>query len=121
MPRRQSRKSSEPGLGIGHWSLVILSSLWFRNSSLSRGQLFVPAPPFEDRRQVERANWLGDVVVHAGLEAFLAVPFEGIAGERDQARPHAFGPSLPDLPRGFEAVHFGHLDVEENDVEKLPF
>jgi len=60
-----------------------------------------------------------EVVVHARLEAALAVGFHGVGGERDDGEARAgVGFFLgTDDGRGGEAVHFGHLQVHEHDVE----
>ena len=66
------------------------------------------------------ADRLGQVVVHAGGEAHLAVALHRVGGHRDDARALARRPSARMmLPRRFEAVHLGHLHVHQHHVVGL--
>jgi len=56
------------------------------------------------------------VVVHAGGEAALAGVEDGVGGEGDDVGLGA-GVFLADAAGGFEAVHFGHVAIHEDDVE----
>ena len=47
---------------------------------------FIGAPAFERGLQLGDAHGFGDVIVHAGLQAFLAVADQGVAGHGDDAR-----------------------------------
>lgn len=57
------------------------------------------------------AHWLADVIVHAGLQVFFPVAGEGVGGHGDDGRLLLFGPDVPNLLGGFDAVHVGHLHV----------
>ena len=59
---------------------------------------------------------LGDVVVHPGGEARLAVALHGVGGHRDDPRPGRAGPAAPDPAGRLEAVELRHLDVHQDDV-----
>ncbi len=64
---------------------------------------------------------LGDVVVHAGGEAGVAIALEGVGGEGDDAGLALGGEVGADLAGGLEAVHLGHLEVHENEVVGAAF
>ena len=72
------------------------------------------------QRRVDRGerDRLGDVVVHAGLEAPLAVAGHRVRGHRDDRdAPAAAGLGGADRRRRLEAAHRRHLHVHEHDVE----
>lgn len=73
---------------------------------------------FQGGFEFVQSNGLGDVVVHAGLEANVAVPLHGVGGHRDD--PDA-GALRAQAAGGFVAVHLGHLAVHEDDVVGLAF
>ena len=77
------------------------------------------APAFQRGLQFANAHRLGDVIVHAGLQAFFAVAHQRVAGHGNDARALFGGPALADLARGFQAVHLRHLHIEEQDVVGL--
>ena len=68
--------------------------------------------------ELRGADGLGQVIVHAGLEAALAVLLHRVCGQRDDRQVSSRG--LLAASQGFdhlESVQFGHLDVEEHQVE----
>ena len=79
----------------------------------------VSVHPPQRSDQVVRMEGLRDVVVHPRGEAVEARGFEGMRGHGDDGDPRAAvgGFELTDLPGCGEAVHDGHLDIHENDVE----
>ena len=62
------------------------------------------------------ADGLGEVVVHAGLKAALAVSGDGVGGEGDDDGATLGGEDFADAAGGLEAIHNGHLAVHEDDV-----
>ena len=72
----------------------------------------------EEGRDLER---LGDVPVHPGFEAALAVALHGVGRHGDDRDVlTARGPlALADRGGGLEAVHLRHLHVHEDQVERL--
>ena len=72
-------------------------------------------PALERRVESVRVDGLGHVVVHSGVQAALAFFHRRVGGHGDdrelrKARIRA------DLGRRLEAVHFGHLEIHQNDV-----
>lgn len=70
--------------------------------------------------ELVEADGFAEVVVHAGGEALLAVAVDGVGGEGDDPGTGIVGlegVATAELAGGLEAVHPGHLDVEEDDVE----
>lgn len=61
------------------------------------------------------ADGFREIIVHPFGETFFAVLSGGIGGHGDDDGPVAVAFSADD-PGGFEAVHFGHLDVHEDEV-----
>ena len=63
---------------------------------------------------------LGDISVHAGVEALLTVAGQGAGGHGENGGVASrFSIPEADEARRFETVHAGHLNVHENDVEGL--
>ena len=76
---------------------------------------------FDGLEQVAGADRLGDVAVHPGLEALLAVALHGVGGQGDDGQMQAGRLFLEaDRLRRLEAAQFGHLHVHEDEVERLP-
>ena len=65
--------------------------------------------------QLVDAYRLGEVIVHAGRDAHLAVALHRVGRHRDDARALA-GAARADRARGLETVHFGHLHVHQDDI-----
>ena len=72
--------------------------------------------------QLLGADRLGDIGVHAGLQAAFAVAFHGVRGDRHD------GDVVPGLllagadgGRGIVAVQLGHLDVHQDQIEVFGF
>ena len=74
------------------------------------------ADPRQRRGQRRRLDRLGQVVVHAGGEAFLAVAGHGVGGQRHDRHPPRRPGQRPDRPRRREAVEHRHLHVHQHDV-----
>ena len=72
-----------------------------------------PAP--QDVGEVGVAHRLGDVVVHAGVEASLAVAVHRMGGHRDHRRAAALL-AAAQLAGRLVAVHVGHLAVHQDRV-----
>ena len=66
--------------------------------------------------QILQSDRLGDHVVHAGLQAPLAIFPGGIGRQRDNRQAWAGPFAKPDLGGSFVAIHFRHLAVHENQV-----
>ena len=63
-----------------------------------------------------RGEWLGQVVVAAGIEAFLTVLGHCVRRQGDDGA----GAAQPaQLPRGLVSVHHGHLHVHQDQVERF--
>ena len=73
--------------------------------------------PLQHRQQVHRIDRLGQVVPGAGLDALLAVALHGLGGDRHQ-RQVAAARQLADLLHRRHAVHLGHHDVHQHDVDR---
>src|SRR5690606_25680835 len=74
---------------------------------------------FEGGGQVPFAGGLGDVVVHAGGEAFFAVAFHRVGGHRDDVEVgEAF--LSPEAAGGFVAVELGHVAIHQDRVVVAP-
>ena len=58
---------------------------------------------------------LGQVVLHARIQAALAVAFHGVGGHGDDGQVVEPG-FLADGSGGGQAIHFGHLDVHQHQV-----
>ena len=77
-----------------------------------------PEVALEDVEQVVALDGLGEVVVHPGLDAPLAVARHRVRGHRDDrhARPALGGLAGADAARRLEPVELGHLAVHEHEV-----
>ena len=70
-----------------------------------------------------KIDGLGKIIIHPGGEAIVAVAFHSVGGEGDDGDVRCRAAVLrgglfqaADLAGGFEAVHFGHLAVHEDQV-----
>ncbi len=72
-----------------------------------------------DGSQFEEVHGLDHVVVHAGFQALLPDFVVGVGGHGHDGDVGLFHASLAgaDDARGLDAVHAGHLDVHEGQVE----
>src|SRR6266481_2189490 len=73
-------------------------------------------PFVEDRRQIFGDDWLRDVIIHPGVEAFLAVAGESVGGDADNNRTMGAALAPPDLTRCRVAVHLRHLTIHQDEV-----
>src|SRR6266849_707397 len=80
-------KTGCPGFATGHWSLVILSTLWFRNSS------FVPPESHLERRMES------PLTPH-----HKAPPLEAALEPRALCAGHKAGPALPATSPDYRAT-----------------
>ena len=64
-------------------------------------------------QQLGEGEWLGQVIVAAGLEALDAVVHGGLGAEDEDGDAGAFGPELLDEA---QAVEFGQHDVHDRGV-----
>ena len=71
--------------------------------------------------QFVRLDRLGDVAVHAGRQAALAVALHGVGGHGDDRACAGPSPASRRADRGrrLEAVHLRHLHVHQHQVERL--
>ena len=71
----------------------------------------------EGLRESVAGDGLGEVIIHAGFDAERAILRRDSGGKGDDrsVAPFAFEPA--DLTGGLKAIHAGHLDVHENDLE----
>ena len=75
--------------------------------------------PLQGHLEYFDLNGLGEVVIHACRQAFLAVALHGVGCHGDNAWALFAGPPLMNGARGFQAVHFRHLHVHQNYVIAL--
>ena len=79
-----------------------------------------PRQAFDRRNQLLRIYRLGNIAVHAGRQTSVAVALHDSRRECNDWKMSAGGPFLlANSAGGGESIHFGHLDVHENDVEVL--
>lgn len=72
--------------------------------------------------QVLEADRLSDVTVHSRSETSISVTRHGVGGkgnDGDSGVECQF--FLADSSSGLKAVHVGHLDIHQNEVERLIF
>ena len=63
---------------------------------------------------------LGEIIVHAGLQAAIPVALHGVGGHGDDRRPGpAVGLAVPNRPGRLEAIHDRHLNIHQHDVERF--
>ena len=68
--------------------------------------------------EVGLADRLGEIAVEAGGQAALAIALHGVGRQRDDRHvAAAFSLALANRPERLEAVHLGHLQVHQDDVE----
>src|SRR3546814_873137 len=101
---------------ISDWSSDVCSSDLSRCGGDGRGS-GAGDPVAEDGFEGGGVDGFGDVVVHAGGEAAVAVLFGGAGGHGDDGGVVDVAFEAADLGGGLEAVHAGHLDVHEDGVE----
>lgn len=83
---------------------------------VSGGSAALGQPAGQGLVQGGRRDGLGEVVVHAGLEAALTVFGKGVGGER-QDGPGGVAGQGADGDGGVEATHHGHAEVHQDQVE----
>src|ERR1019366_1738666 len=65
-------------------------------------------------------NRLGEVAIHAGVDAALVVALHGVRGHSDDGLvPAGAALGLADRGGGFEAIHLWHLYIHQHQVERL--
>lgn len=77
------------------------------------------APAGKGFAELIEADGFREEVVHAGLEATFTIAGEGVGGEGDDDAGIGGGVlafAKADLGGSFEAVHFGHLAIHEDEV-----
>jgi hypothetical protein len=80
---------------------------------------FLPAILPENGDEAFAVDGLGEIVVHAGVQTFLTVFFEGVRRHGDN-RNVAYGPDhLPNRAGGFEPIHDRHLAVHKDEIELM--
>ena len=84
-------------------------------------------PSFYDRADILQAHWFGDIVVHAGRDAFLAVALHCVCRHSNDDNRRlvvwelrALLLALPNKARHLQPAHFGHHDVHEDQIVWLP-
>ena len=71
---------------------------------------------FEDGDDFGFVDGFGDVVVHAGIEAALAVALHGVGGHGDDDDAAIGRLGAADLFGGLVAVHHRHLAIHKDEV-----
>ena len=96
-------------MGVGFWEGEFLSSCDFATVETSFKSLF----------QFLNIDWFGEKIVDARANAFIAI-FLHRAGSQGGDPGAILHHSLSDdVARGVETIHFGHLDVHQNNVVAL--
>ena len=114
LPATRARPSAASTPSIAGRSAGRLAAA-VRRRGTRRGLLPRLHPALERREQGVRVDRLGDVVVHAGVEAALALLHRGVRRHRDDRELRE--PRIrADLRRRLVAVHLGHLQVHQHDV-----
>lgn len=72
-------------------------------------------PALESRGQLTDADWFADVVVHAGSQTTVAIALKGLRGDGNDGDAWTLLTGA-DPSRGFEAVHFRHLAVHQDQI-----
>jgi len=73
------------------------------------------APVFHHADQFVQVDGFAEKIIHSFGEAVIAVLAGGIGGHGDD--DGLMNCPGPDMAGSFEAVHFGHLDVHEDEIE----
>ena len=76
----------------------------------------------DDREKISDIERFGDVAVHPGFKAEFSVAYHRVSGHRNDGNvlpAQLF--ALSNGYCGFQAVHFGHLNIHEDKVEGLCF
>jgi hypothetical protein len=92
-----------------------LSLKIFLDAGKLAGVVDLLAPVFHHTDQFVEVDGFAEKIVHAFAEAVIAV-FAGCIGGHGDDDGLVYSPG-PDMAGSFEAVHFGHLDVHEDEVE----
>ena len=71
---------------------------------------------FEDGDDFGFIDGLGDVVVHSGFDAALAIGLHSVSSHGDDDGVAAGRLGAADLFGGLIAIHHGHLAIHENEV-----
>ena len=80
-----------------------------------------PRRPRHHSRQLVVADRLGQVLVHARLQAALALALERVRGDRDDRHAQARRLlALPDKLRAAQPVHLRDLQIHQHQVKALP-
>ena len=94
-------------------------SSWNRLYRLARPRSVVRQHESELLFQHADSNGFGHVLVHAGLQAPLAIALHGVCGHGDDRHVLAgFRLSLPNGLRGVESIHLRHLHIHQHHVER---
>src|SRR5580704_2650078 len=68
--------------------------------------------------QLGSTERFGDIRVHAGCEAPLLVTLHGVGGESDDGNVRAAATfCFANRGGGLKAIHLGHLNIQQDDVE----
>ena len=69
---------------------------------------------FQRRLKSFQTDRFRNVIVHSYGEALFPVFLQRVGGHGHNPRPFRTRPTLTNLQRGFEPIHFWHLDVQKN-------
>ena len=75
------------------------------------------APAFHHPYQFVKVDGFAEEVVHAFGHAIITILAGSVGGHCDDHR--LLASAGPDLAGGLEAVHFGHLDIHEDKIERF--
>jgi len=82
------------------------------------GQFLASIHLSEQCQEVCLLQRLRKVSIHAGVETLLGVTFDGKSGKSNDGEPAAgFRFLRSPFAGGIEAIHFGHMDIHQNDIE----
>ena len=75
--------------------------------------------PFDRRRQLLQPDWFGDMIIHPGRQTVRPVRTHRIRCQCHQPRLVLQMILLPNPSRRLQSVHFRHLYIQEDKIERL--
>ena len=104
--------------GAHGFNLAGCDRAWSFRSRADRGTRCRVGPAGYHTGQLLQAEWLGEVVVHAGRDALLPITSHGMRGESHDWHPSVAYAGLwtPDDARRLQSIHLRHLDIHEDQI-----
>src|SRR5687768_16820218 len=95
---------------------ILVVSPWAMPLILSSKDRLLVQPGPQNRQHLLGVYRLGQVIPRAGFDALLAVSFHGLGRHRHN-RQVLEGRQAANLPHRLHAVHLGHHDVHQHDLD----